>query len=96
MGVLISIAAFIAFVVYYIKALGAGKRKAVDGPLEAKAAYGKLQRENPSHPDAQIFEAEFVHKYVKQMPGFSTYFVRAALFMIIGLPAGCMLQMASN
>ena len=95
MGVLIMVAAFIAFIVYYIKSMVAAKRKAIDGPMEAKAAYGKLQRENPTSSDASLSEAEFVQKYVQNMPGFGTYFKRAILIAMLGIPGGCMLQLAS-
>ena len=95
MGGLIMVAAFIAFIVYYIKAMVAAKRRGIDGPMEAKAAYGKLQRENPTAPDAGLSEAEFVQKYVQNLPSFGTYFKRALLIAILGIPVGCMVQLAS-
>jgi hypothetical protein len=95
MGALIMVAAFIAFFIYLFKAINAAKRKAVDGPVEAKAAYAKILREHPNSPDASISEAEYVQKHLKNMPSFGTYFVRAIVIGIVGIPGGCMLQLAS-
>jgi len=73
---------FKAFQSQHWHAMGGGDRK-------ARAEYARLSRENPDSPDARLSEAEFVEKFVNQMPGMFRYVGYSLLLLIVGLPVSC-------
>lgn len=40
-----------------------------NGERRARSEYARIKREHPNYADAQISEAEFLHKFVKAGPG---------------------------
>lgn len=66
------------------------------GERTARAEYGRLQREAPHDPQAQLSEAEFVDTYVKARPGMWRYILGVLLLVFIGLPVSCSVGVLSS
>lgn len=68
------IAVPIASVVFIVRTVRATKWRLGEGERAAKAEYARLRRERPDLADANLSEAEFVHKFVSA--GRGRYFPR--------------------
>lgn len=79
-----------AFAIYcVIKFYSAIYRKRVRGPGLAQAEYGRIKREDPQSPDAQLSEAEFVQKYLGSMESPGKWLGLSLLTIFILFPVSC-------
>lgn len=90
-GVLLGLGAFIFALFCAIKFYSTIYRKRVRGPGLARAEYGRIMREAPQSPDAQLSEAEFVQKYLDGMDSPAKWVALALLAAFILLPVSCSL-----
>lgn len=61
---------------------GAGERK-------GRAEYGRIKRERPDAPDAQLSEMEFVDKFIQSTPGPWRYVFMMFALAVLGIPMAC-------
>jgi hypothetical protein len=91
MGAITIIAIYLIFAKIYpalaFRYAGTGERK-------ARAEYGRIKRENPTSPQAQITEAEFVENFVRNGPSPWKYAALMFLLVLVGIPISCVVGMA--
>ena len=61
---------------------GAGERK-------GRAEYGRIKRERPDSPDAQLSEMEFTDKFIQATPGPWRYLFIVFALAVLGIPMAC-------
>lgn len=96
MGAILALAGLVGAFVFAFRAQGSmsgkGERRNM---VAAQAAYARLVRESPDHPDARLSEAEYVERHMKKTPSAMLNWILAILCMVVLSPLGCFIMVAS-
>ena len=80
----------LGFAIYcVIKFYSAIYAKRVGGPGKARAEYGRIKREDPQSPDAQLSEAEFVQAYLGRLESPGKWLGLSLLSIFVLFPVSC-------
>jgi hypothetical protein len=90
-GMLFGLACFVGFFWAIYKFFQANKLKNFDGQRKASAEYGRIQREAPESADAKLTEAEFVDKFIDELPSPFKYMGIMFAIILVGFPVSCAL-----